>query len=576
MSISRVSKKKKRFSQLQLIKNPFNRMFELIARYIDMRDVTFTSNNRKQIVNLIPEEVINNDVSHISDSASSAMLGALWPDGANSFRIDRHRRIPNTQVNKDFFKNVVNPTMLDVMDNPENGLLVAFEEAISELINYGVGSTHIKNNIDDDNKPVSYTCWDVKSNYIDENADKFVDTVYRMRAMDVREVCQEYGIENVSAKTAKLFEKGQFDDEVMVVIAIEPRDKIRQTTFGSLGMPFESMHFEFDTNKILKESGFAEFPVPTARYKKKPDEVWGRGSGGQSLPDVIELNAVWEALMMAFEKFLDPPMGLIDDGRLGAGDIDSSAGALNVFSVDAIVNNLSSIIAPLFQTGEPSGAIVLTEKLVQSITSHFMLDRLLDLNNQTEMTLGEANIRDRLRSDSLRKVYARITAELFIPVINRTFNILFRRGMFGVIPGSEQEVEFILMGKEYTLLPDDIVNAIMQDKDFYEIRFISPAARMLKMDEADGIMSMLRVTTEAGATFPWALDSFNIDEMLKRLSEILGVSIDVLNSTDVVQNIRISRGEAQAAQAELENANQIAEINMKNAQAASQAQDVAA
>lgn len=569
MSQTRMQQKKTRFAQLQNNKRPFERLYELVARYIDMRSVSFTDEGRNNVVDLIPDELVNNDVSHIADTSSSALLGALWPNGASTFRIDKHRRIPDSQINKTFFKDTVNPTMIDAMDNPESGLLIALEEAVSELVDYGVGSVFVKDNPNDFNKPTSYTCWDIKSNFIDENEDKFVDTVYRLRPIDVREVCQEYGIENVSANTKKLFESGQLEEKVMVLISVEPRDKIRQTTFGNLGMPFESIDQEFDTSKLLRESGFAEFPVPTARYKKKPDEVWGRGSGGQAMPEVIELNAIWEALTLAFEKFLDPPLGMLDDGRMGSGDIDTSAGSLTVISVDSIVNNINNMIAPLFQTGEPSGAIILTEKLVSSISQHFMLDRLLDLNNQNEMTLGEANIRDRLRSDSLRKVYARITAELFIPIINRTFNILFRKGMFGVIPGSEQEVEFILAGKEYTYLPDDIITAILQDKDFYEIRFISPAARMLQMEEANGIVELMRIATEAGGTFPQALDSFNIDTMLIRLAEILGVSVDVINSTEVVRTVREGRAQLQAADADLQDAKEVSEINRNNAQAMS-------
>ena len=444
------------------------------------------------------------------------------------------------------------------------------EEAITELNKYGVCSVSIKDVPNNLNKPTSYTCWDVKGNFIDENNDKFIDTMYRWWDADVGQVVKEYGLENVGTRTRKLYETNKLEDKVLVAITIEPRDVRDQGKPGSAGMPIESLHFEWDTNKILRESGFADFPVPTARYKKKPDEVWGRGAGGQSIPDVIELNAVWEALTIAFEKFLDPPLGLLDDGRLGGGDIDTSAGSLTVFSVDSVVNNISSIVAPLFQTGEPSGAVVLTEKLLQSISQHFMLDRLLDLNNQNEMTLGEANIRDSLRSDSLRKVYARVIAELLIPIINRTFNILFRKGLFGVIPGSEQEMEFILLGRDYTYLPDDIIDAIMQDRDFYEIRFISPAARMLNTEEANGIMSVMRVASEAGAVFPEALDTFNVSAMLTRLSQILGVSIEVLNSTETVQLIRQSRAAAQQNQADLENADKVADINMKNSQAASQ------
>ncbi len=567
MPLSRIEKKKQRLAQLKENKRPHERIFELIARYIDMRTITFTDEGRTQTINIIPDDVINNDISHISDSSSSALLGALWPNGAGTFRIDRHRSIPDTQVNKAFFKDIINPVMLDAMDNPENGLQIAIEESISELVNYGTGSINVKNNVTSFNKPVTYRSWDIKSCFIDEDENGFIDTNYRQKQMDVGEVVKKYSIENVSANTKKLWDDGKFEDKVMVIIAVEPRDTERQTTFGTLGMPFESLHFEFDSGKILKESGFAEFPVPTARFKKKTDETWGRGSGGQALPEAIELNAIWEALTVAFEKFLDPPMGLLDDGRLGGGDIDTSASAFNVFSVDAVVNNLSSIIAPLFTVGDPSGAIVLTEKLKESISQHFMLDRLLDLNNNVEMTLGEANIRNDLRSDSLRKVYARLTAEYFIPVINRTFNILFRRGFFGVIPGSDQELEFILLGREYTYLPDDIISAILQDKDFFKIKFISPAARMLQSEEANGIISIIRLTTEAGNTFPEALDGFNIDIMLQRLSEILGISVDVLNSLEAIKFIRKNRAEANAALAGIEQAKQISEINRNNAQA---------
>ena len=171
------------------------------------------------------------------------MLGALWPNGANSFRIDRHRSIPDSEVNKQWFKEVVNPAMIDAMDNPQNGLQIAFEEAISELNNYGVGSINIKDNLNDLNKPTSYTCWDVKSNFIDENNDKFVDTVYRWWNADVGEVVKEYGLENVSSKTRAFYKKGEFEEKVLVAITIEPRATEDQKGAGSLAMPFESLHF---------------------------------------------------------------------------------------------------------------------------------------------------------------------------------------------------------------------------------------------------------------------------------------------------------------------------------------------
>ena len=116
--LSKVMRKKRRFAQLQQQKRPFENLYTLIARFIDMRSVTFSDEGRTSVVNIIPEEIVNNDVSHISDSSSSALLGALWPNGANSFRIDRHRSIPDSEVNRQWFKEIVNLGMLDSMDNP--------------------------------------------------------------------------------------------------------------------------------------------------------------------------------------------------------------------------------------------------------------------------------------------------------------------------------------------------------------------------------------------------------------------------------------------------------------------------
>ncbi|MCK5026127.1 MAG: hypothetical protein KAS15_06030, partial [Nanoarchaeota archaeon] len=105
--LNKIQQKKRRFRQLQQQKRPFERLYTLIARFIDMRDVHFSDEGRTAVVNIIPEEIVNNDVSHIADSSSSALLGALWPNGANSFRIDRHRTIPDSEMNKQWFKEVV-------------------------------------------------------------------------------------------------------------------------------------------------------------------------------------------------------------------------------------------------------------------------------------------------------------------------------------------------------------------------------------------------------------------------------------------------------------------------------------
>lgn len=561
-----IQAKKRRFRELKQQKRPFERMFELISKYINMRETNFGETNRVDYYNIIPEDLNSNEAAHISDTSSSALLGALWPNGAMSFRLNPHRSVPKNPTVLNWFKNVVNATMFEYMDSPESGLLVAIEEAINEYNDYGAASIHVREN-QDYFKPVSYSCWNIKTNYIDEDKDGFVDTIYHMEEMDVRTVVNTYGIDKVSGATKKLYQAGEYEDKVLVLITIEPRNKFSKSNRkGSLGMPIETMHIEYNNDVILYESGFPEFPTPTARYKKKPGEVWGRGSGGQALPEVIELNAIWEAITLAYEYLLDPAVGVLDDGRLGAGDIDTSPGGVNVFSVDGSINRADPIF-PINIVQEPTAVLTLVERLVNSISQHYMLDRLLDLNNNNEMTLGEANIRNSLRSDSLRRPYARITTELLVPVITRTFSVLFRRGYFGVVPGSQQEMDAILEGRPYTYIPEEILPFILMGKDFYDVHFISPAARMIQNEEANGIMSVLELSTNMSQVQPDILDLFNLDEMVIRLSEILGITIDVINSTEAVQQVRQARQQMQQQQMQLAAQREISEINRNNAQA---------
>ena len=98
------------------------------------------------------------------------------------------------------------------------------------------------------------------------------------------------------------------------------------------------------------------------------------------------------------------------------------------------------------------------QSLKDNISKHYFLDRLLDFNNQTQMTATETIKRDSIRNTSLSAAIDRMTFELFSPLINRSFNILLKNDMFEDMPESMTE-------------------AIDEGEDVYEIKYITPAAR---------------------------------------------------------------------------------------------------
>lgn len=94
---------------------------------------------------------------------------------------------------------------------------------------------------------------------------------------------------------------------------------------------------------------------------------------------------------------------VLDDGTLGAGEIDDSPNGVTVVNVSGRISNQDPI-KPLYTVGELQSVENHTEQLRQQITQAFFIDRLLDLNNDTRMTLGEAQIRNRIRGESLTSI----------------------------------------------------------------------------------------------------------------------------------------------------------------------------
>jgi hypothetical protein len=74
------------------------------------------------------------------------------------------------------------------------------------------------------------------------------------------------------------------------------------------------------------------------------------------------------------------------------------------------------------------------ETLQNTISNHFMIDRLINMNNDREMTAREALLRNAIRQSTLRSIVSRLLSELFDVVVNTAFMICFRRNKLGYMP----------------------------------------------------------------------------------------------------------------------------------------------
>ncbi len=555
---------KAKYDQLKTKKAVWLDYFQLIGEYIHGRKMEFTNSwVEGQFLN---REQFDSTASRDNQIMASALVGALWQGARNTLKIVPSYGIADNDANKKYYEFMLN-TIATSMDAPRAGLTTTLDEYMMDETSFGTAGVGVFENEDavtNRNVPIRFTAWDVKTMCIAENKWGEVDTIYNETEMTLNQAVQEFGLENLSKKSRELHAKGKGDIEKLRVLhVIEPRHNRNPNKFGNKDMPIASINIELGgADKILKESGFESMPIKVVRFSKLLGEVYGRGSGGAALPDAIELNAIWEAVTVALEKILDPPMGVLSDGDLTP-VIDTSAGAMTVFNVTGRMGNQPPVF-PLHTVGEPKAVEPLIVKLTESLSNHFFLDRLLDLNNDTRMTFGEAQIRNELRAASLGSIFSRQIGEGFVPITERVVEILFKMGRLGVMPDSD---EAFSGGKEVMVIPEEIAEKIKNGLEFYNIKFISPAARAMNAEQVQGLLASLQFSEQAIGLDEDARDVIDVDKAIKKIAELTGAPEEIVRSLPAIEDLRKARNNAAAQSAELEQERVKSEIARNLAQA---------
>jgi hypothetical protein len=259
-----------------------------------------------------------------------------------------------------------------------------------------------------------------------------------------------------------------------------------------------------------------------------------------ALPVILERNSTKEATIIAIEKSLDPPLGVYSDGVLGGGEIDTSAGAINVFNPSDQAKDRQPIF-PLNTVGEFRQVGTLLQDQGEEISNHFLVDRLLDFNNETRMTATETTLRDRMRNATLGQIFNRQINEYFTPCIERVFRILLADGHLGVVAGDPRlESQPNLM-----IIPDTVAELMASGEDVFDLEYFTPAKRIMQSEEAEAI---LRAVEHAGQFVELGkedvLDNINPDKSLEIYAGIVGAPSEMFNSKEEIGKIRESRAAA--------------------------------
>jgi hypothetical protein len=107
---------------------------------------------------------------------------------------------------------------------------------------------------------------------------------------------------------------------------------------------------------------------------------------------------------------------------------------------------------------------------------------------------------------------------------------------------------------DHPALPDSIKELIANNKPFYKIKYLTPAARVVEAEEAQGILNTLEFIGGVAGIDPNIQHKFKLDKMAERVARIYGTSEEMIVSDDEYQNTLQQIAESRRSQEEVERA----------------------
>lgn len=429
----------------------------------------------------------------------------------------------------------VRDIMFEEINDPKAGFSTAMHET---YLDYGAFCTAVLFIGERKNRQgIRFNTRSLVESYIAENADGLVDTLYRRWKWPLRKAVEFWGADKLSEKSQKRIEKGKLDEMIEILHVIEPRKHIIPERRTADNLPFTSIFIEVGAKHKIMESGYHEQPFMAPRFSKSSSgEVYGRGPGVTTLPDVKMLNAMMKTTIKAAQKKVDPTILAEDDSIVGT--FRSVPAGINYYR-----RNREKPVA--FDT---RGDIRLGEELMASVRARiresFFIDQL-QLQQGPQMTATEVLQRTEEKLRLMGPVLGRVQTELLGPMIERVFAILFRQGKFPDPP------------------------AILKDQEKIKIEYESPISRAQKQLEAGGILRTFDIMAVLIQSDPSVMDNFDGDAAFKHIGiDLHGINPKLFRSEPAVKKIRDAREQAQRQAFDLEMAQRSANVQATQANAA--------
>lgn len=387
----------------------------------------------------------------------------------------------------------------------------------SSLGTFGTGALAV---LEDDEDVIRTMPFPVGSYYIANSPRLSVDTCFRKFSMTVRQLVREFGLNNVSSSTKSAFDNGTYEKWVDVVHAVYPNMNRETGKMNAKNKAFRSVYFEVggDNDKVLRESGYDEFPVMAPRWEVNGEDVYGSSCPGMiALGQVKALQLEQRRKAQQIDKQTNPPMigpTSLKTQRVSLlpGDItyvDQLTGAEGLRPAYMVNPNLGDLLGDIQDTRQLINSAYFVDlfMMLQNVNTRSMpVEAVIEMKEEKLLMLGP--------------VLERLNDEFLDPLIDRAFSMMARKNM---LPP-----------------PPDVMQGMP-----LRIEYISVMAQAQK---AIGLSSLERFVGFVGnlaSAKPEALDKLDVDQAIDNYAVMSGVSPTVVVPQEQAQQTRNDRAQQQ-------------------------------
>lgn len=219
------------------------------------------------------------------------------------------------------------------------------------------------------------------------------------------------------------------DEKFWFLHSATPRRQRDPQRADNKNMAWESCYVAESNQTIISESGFPEFPYITPRLSKVTGEIYGRGRTMTALPDIKMLMELNKIIVKGAQKMIDPVIDMPDNGYLMP--LRTTPGSILFHRAGMRQDDRAQA---LVTGGMPALGENMLRDLRNSIGRTYYVDLLrmpTDISDPNSDGKGSTATYWLQRREkemlSLAPMFARSQAENMGPLIDRTFNIQWRK-----------------------------------------------------------------------------------------------------------------------------------------------------